>query len=312
MSQSRVLSRLLLLAALSLVVPQMLAQNPSAGTNVNMVSGTDWTTGDPFLQRQNEPSVAVSTRNPLHILAGANDYRTVDLPGLPDELANDAADDDQATVGDAWLGVFKSFDGGSTWRSSLIPGYPQDTSPLGLASPLKGFQTGADATVRAGTNGLFYYSGIYFNRGDGGLGVVAVSRFIDNNNAFGKAEDPIAFLGTTVVDRGTRTRFIDKPYLIVDVPRPGARTCAINSPGTKAVQRIPAGTVYLAYVVFTGTDDDPYSIVYVKRSLDCGVTWSAPAKVSEGGYLNQGVTMAIDPDTGRLYVAWRKFADKRL
>ena len=29
---------------------------------------------------QNEPTVAVSTRNPLHLLAGANDYRTVDLP----------------------------------------------------------------------------------------------------------------------------------------------------------------------------------------------------------------------------------------
>ena len=41
-----------------------------AGQNVNMVSGTEWPFGDPFKQRQNEPSVAVSTRNPLHLLAG--------------------------------------------------------------------------------------------------------------------------------------------------------------------------------------------------------------------------------------------------
>src|SRR6267142_7039107 len=84
------------------------AQSPSAGANVNMVSGTDWTTGDPFLQRQNEPSVTVLTRNPQHLLAAANDYRNVDLSGLlgiPEQ-------------GDAWLGIFKSFDGGLTWSSS--------------------------------------------------------------------------------------------------------------------------------------------------------------------------------------------------
>jgi hypothetical protein len=94
-----------------------------------MVSGTSWPGGDPFLQRQNEPSIAVSSRNPLHLLAGANDYRTVDLPGLPD------GDE----TGEAWQGVFKSMDGGLTWRSTLLPGYPQDKSPEGLASPNKGF-----------------------------------------------------------------------------------------------------------------------------------------------------------------------------
>src|SRR5499427_4559311 len=86
--------------------------------NVNMVSGTKWPTGDPFLQRQNEPSIAVSTRNPLHLLAGANDYRTVDLP-KPSGIQE---------TGDAWLGLFESFDGGLTWQSNLIPGYPQDVS----------------------------------------------------------------------------------------------------------------------------------------------------------------------------------------
>src|SRR5712671_7001097 len=126
------------------------AQSPSAGTNVNMVSGTDWTTGDPFLQRQNEPSIAVSTRNPLHLLAGANDYRSVDIP------FNAAARPDDEDTGDAWLGVFESKDGGNTWFSTLLDGYPQLTNST---SPLKGFQAAADPVVRAANNGLFYYVG---------------------------------------------------------------------------------------------------------------------------------------------------------
>src|ERR1700741_3973410 len=148
------------------------AQTPVAGPNVNMVSGTQWPGGDPFLQRQNEPSVAVSTRNPLHLLAGANDYRPVGLPGLP---AGEV-------TGDAWLGAFKTLDSGQTWFSLLVPGYPQDHSPDGLASPLKGFDAAADPTVRAGTNGLFYYSGIVFNRAAQGASAVFVARYIDNNN----------------------------------------------------------------------------------------------------------------------------------
>lgn len=130
------------------------AQQIVPSTNVNMVAGTTWPDGDPFLQRQNEPSVAVSTRNVLHLFAGANDYRTVDLPGLPADKP----------TGDAWLGIFKSFDGGRTWKSNLLPGYPQDTSALGIASPLKGFDAAADPIVRAGSNGLFVYSGIAFQR----------------------------------------------------------------------------------------------------------------------------------------------------
>ena len=60
-----------------------LAAPPVAGPNVNMVSGTKWPEGDPFLTKQNEPSLAISSRNARHLLAGANDYRLV-----PVEIAN--------------------------------------------------------------------------------------------------------------------------------------------------------------------------------------------------------------------------------
>ena len=143
-SRYRLAAALAASLALSLTVSHLSAQ-VVPGKNVNMVAGTDWPGGDPFLQRQNEPSIAVSSRNELHLLAGANDYRTVDLPGSP--LTKPS--------GDAWLGVFKSLDGGQTWTSTLLPGYPQDS--VNTNSPLKGYDAGADPAVRAGSNGLFFY-----------------------------------------------------------------------------------------------------------------------------------------------------------
>ena len=138
--------RLMIALAAAITLGSALIQGQVPGRNVNMVSGRTLPDGDPFLQRQNEPSIAASTRNPLHLLAGANDYRTVDLPGLP-------ADNE---TGDAWMGVFKSYDGGNTWRTTLIPGYPQDTSDAGKASPLwrnpavpgSGYAAAADPVVR--------------------------------------------------------------------------------------------------------------------------------------------------------------------
>ncbi|HET6934802.1 MAG TPA: putative Ig domain-containing protein [Candidatus Angelobacter sp.] len=307
---------LLVMAALcSSFVARVSAQTPVAGANVNMVSGTDWTTGDPFLQRQNEPSVAVSTRNPLHLLAGANDYRTVDLPGL-------SGGDER---GDAWLGIFKSFDGGQTWRSTLMPGYPQDSSPQGVASPIHGLQAAADPTVRGGTNGLFYYSGIAFNRGSNGLGVVFLGRFIDNDNRengdpTAKAggitnvapADTIRFLGHTIIDSGTSGQFLDKPWLAIDVPR-GTATCTINytnPDGSAGTETIPAGQVFLTYSEFTGSSSTK---IQFATSSDCGQTFAKNIKLSASNSINQGTIAVIDPSTSSapaatVYVAWRRFA----
>ena len=161
----------------------------------------------PYVSTPTLPSVAVSTRNPLHLLAGANDYRTVDLPGLP---AGEV-------TGDAWLGAFKTLDSGQTWFSLLVPGYPQDHSPDGLASPLKGYDAAADPTVRAGTNGLFYYSGIVFNRAAQGASAAFVARYIDNNNQ--ENGDPIGYLGTSLVATSAGSAFLDKPWIAVDFVR---------------------------------------------------------------------------------------------
>ena len=266
------------------------------GRNVNMVSGTTLPDGDPYLQRQNEPSIAASTRNPLHLLGGSNDYRTVDLPGLPGGQE----------TGDAWLGLFKSTDGGQRWKSTLVPGYPQDSASHSIdpTSPLRGYQAAADPVVRAGTNGLFYYAGLVFNRTDE-KSAIFVARFIDNNNV--ENGDPIAYLSTGIVASSPGTRFLDKPWMAVDIPRSGA-TCAIAAP-RGGTQRIPAGAVYVSWTAITGTGSALRSQILLTRSLDCGVTWSAPTVLSRAqDQINQGSTIAIDPRSGAVIVAWRRFS----
>ncbi len=293
-------TRLSLCLSITLIVAftAIPAKGQTPGDNVNMVSGTKWPGGDPFLQRQNEPALAVSTRNPGHLLAGANDYRSVDIP-------NPNATDER---GDAWLGVFKSLDGGATWGSTLLPGYPQDQSATGLASPLHGFSTAADPLVRAGTNGLFYYSGIAFNRSNN-LGEIFVARFMDlNNKENGDASqnlDPIQYVNAVVVDSGTSGQFLDKPWIAVDVPR-GTATCTIQVPqgGTTLAQTVPAGNVYIVWSRFTGSTSTK---IMFSRSQDCGASWSNAVKLSETNSINQGTTMAIDPSTGAIFVAWRRF-----
>jgi hypothetical protein len=291
-------------------------QTPVFGQNVNMVSGTDWSTGDPFLQRQNEPSVAVSTRNNLHLLAGANDYRGVDLPGL---LGIDAR-------GDAWLGLFKSFDGGLTWKSTLLPGYPLDSSTVGKSSPLFGFQAAADPTVRSGPAGIFYYSGIAFNRTGNTLGEVFVARLIDNNNRENgdptvtngsltniTPTDSIRYLGAVAIASGTSGQFLDKPWLAVDIPR-NTNTCTINytnPDGSSGTQTIPAARVFLSYSMFTGSGGS--SKVNVAYSDNCGASFPNSIKISQTNSVNQGTVIAIDPSVPStspavVYVAWRRFA----
>jgi hypothetical protein len=289
----------------------------TASQNVNIVSGPvqvtkDPTTGtvtilgDPFLQRQNEPSIAVSTVNPLHLLAGTNDYRSVDIP-FPDTLTG-------RLVGDAWCGWFFSPDGGQSWQSTLVPGYPQDNTPAGLASPLKNYNVCSDPTVRPGPAGMFYYSGIAFHRTTG-QSVIWVARFIDRNDTergnLAKNSSPIRYLDTTIVDTGTTGQFLDKTWNAV-LLQPGSGTCTVNVPnpdGSTESVSVPSMSVYVVWSRFTGSTS---SKIMVTRSAQCGQpgTYVTAVKVSESNSVNQGTVLAVDQASGNLHMAWRRFKTK--
>src|SRR5216117_4398773 len=96
---------------------------------------------------QNEPTVAVDPNNTSVIVAGSNDYCAA--------IVN----------GDVWAGYYRSSDGGSSWQDSLVPGYPADSSPAGVGSPVHGTCGAAgDPSQAFDRGGRLFYAFICFNR----------------------------------------------------------------------------------------------------------------------------------------------------
>jgi hypothetical protein len=272
--------------ALVLISSVLYAQIP--GTNANVVSGIgDQYVGDRFLQRQNEPAIAVSTRNPDHWVSAFNDYSTVDFAGDPNI----------EPAAEAWMGVAFSYDRGRSWSHALVPGYLQDTSPAGVASPLHGLPAASDPVLASGPRGRFYLGGLFFDRS--GTSKIGVLRYVDKNNS--ESRHSINYEGTTVVDIGSASptgAFTDKPSIAADVIRNGA-TCA---------------PVYITYSVFDGQDANGNfrSKIMLARSLDCGVTFEKPIKLNGTYGRNQGTQLLISPVDGTVWVTWRTFGPDRV
>jgi hypothetical protein len=112
-------------------------------------------------RQQNEPTVAINPTAPTRLTSGANEYCTVPV------------------TGNSWAGFYYSADGGANWTNSLLPGYPGDASPEGLASPLQQAGiTGAGDPVQAwDTSNHLYYAGIAFNRTRPASGSLWVARY---------------------------------------------------------------------------------------------------------------------------------------
>ena len=229
-----------------------------------------------------------------------------------------------------------------------------------MASVLKNYDAAADPLVRAGSNGLFFFSGIAFQRSaptgasavragveraererpttkssrrevkdarerererehkrererrtqarsqggkvddrmallqggaeeddeeEAGVGGTAsaifVTTLLDLNNR--ENGDPIANVPTTLVDSDQGTRFLDKQWTAVDVPRSGAQMCTFDvadQDGQVVHQSFPGGRIYIAYAAFTGSGPTQKGQILLSYSSDCGLTWSRPKDIS--------------------------------
>src|SRR5437899_7758392 len=126
--------------------------HPDAGCGAGYVSAYTLATGTPYTDatlnectishgRQNEPAVAVDPRNTSLLLGSSNDYCAVYNKGIP-----------AGAVGPIWLGYYRSLDGGGSWTSSLVPGYPDDSSPS-RAPPQARTATAGDPVHAWGNHG---------------------------------------------------------------------------------------------------------------------------------------------------------------
>lgn len=220
--------------------------------------------------QQNEPSVAVDARSTNVIVAGSNDYCTVQL------------------AGGTWTGFYRSTDSGATWTDSLLPGYPTDTSPEGLASPLhqRGITNAGDPVQAWDLQGRLFYMGNAFNRAAPQNASVWVATY---------DRDAARYVRTVLVGTAgpaLNGRFNDKTSLEVD----------------RGVSSPYQGNVYAAWSLFQGIGGN--NSIQFTRSTDHGATFSHPMKISTGSKGVQDADIAVTSN-GTVYIAYRQYETNR-
>ena len=199
-----------------------------APTTPGYVSDYTLTTGTPYTDatltecsrsrgRENEPSVAVNPRNTQVIVGSSNDYCGV---------YNDGVDAFGAPIpsGPIWLGYYRSQNGGASFTSSLVPGYPDDTSPYAARAQVRTATAGdpvlawdAEGRLFAGAEASGDPAGTKKTFGD-----VWVATFVNPQGSGGATiNDGKEFARSVIVARGTSApnllgKFQDKTAIEAD------------------------------------------------------------------------------------------------
>ncbi len=144
-------------------------------------------------------------------------------------------------------------------------------------------------------------------RDDNGVGGIYVQRWHEVNNETGFNWQPEP--ESRLIDSGTAGRFIDKPYMFLNLLPPGSGTVTVSGTledGSFNSVQVPAGVVTVAYAVFVGSQQNGTKVL-VSQSSDYGITWSNPIKLTESLNLNQGVSLSAMGN--KMIAVWRQVAD---
>src|SRR5438094_5533199 len=272
------------------------------GTNGGYVSNYFLVTGQPYTDpvltacsqshgRQNEPAVAVDPRDTRVIVGSSNDYCPVFN-----------ADGTFLGLGDVWLGYYRSEDAGSSFTSSLVPGYQGDESPYAARSHVRTADSG-DPVLAWDNHGRLFAGSESSSDPEGSaktFGDVWVGTYENPGGENGAtANDGKEFITSVDVAEGSAApnllgKFHDKTSIEVD--RTGGQC---------------DGNVYFAWARFTGGGSNGFnSSIYFVRSTDHGRTFSSPMKLSQTVHDIQFPDIAVTGD-GHVYVTYREFADVR-
>jgi hypothetical protein len=275
------------------------ANDPGYVSSYTLATGTPYT--DATLNecsksrgRQNEPAVAVDPRNTNVILGSSNDYCGV-------YNANDA-DGNPIPVGPIWLGYYRSENAGSSFVSSLVPGYPDDTSPFGVTAKQQvRTASSGDPVIAWDAQGRAFFGSESSDDPAGTpktFGDVWVATYDNPGGPTGNPQnDGKRYRQTVVVNRGSSAPnllgiFNDKTTIEADHNSDGR--CDNNA--------------YFSWSRFSGNRGGVG--VYFSRSTNHGVTFSSPMKVSQTISDVQFPDIAVTGNSN-IYLVFRSFASGR-
>ncbi len=247
--------------------PSRILHSPSTINSLAGVVGTNVPiVGEAAPDRQQvETTIAADPRNPSILVAGAQDYRL------------------KSSGEHRWHGYYRSTDGGVTWSSSLLPGFPGDNSPQGFASPLHNFNATSDPVLAFDRMGNLYYAGIAFNitSSQPGSGTTAnFSAFVAKYINDGATYSAVAMIAGADA--------ADKPWIAVDTT---------GGPSD--------GNVYLAFDGFLSNVPNSFFATLFTSSSNGGKTFSLPFYAPPNGI---GQLPGVTVDTaGNVYVSTEAF-----
>jgi hypothetical protein len=238
--------------------------------------------------RQNEPAVEYDPRNSNVLIGSSNDYCGVYQP--PGSAT-------PSPVGPIWLGYYRSENGGSSFQSSLVPGYPDDHSPYAANAHIRTASSG-DPVIAWDNHGRAFMGSESSDDPAGTtktFGDVWVAVYDNPDGQTGNtANDGKRFVRSEVVNKGSSAPnllgvFNDKTSIEAD--RTGG-SCD--------------GNVYFAWSRFTanGTNN-----IYISRSTDHGASWSRPRSLTAVAQDVQFPDISVTAN-GHVYVTFRQFERK--